>query len=100
MRLGHVRAVDLDGAAGRADQPADDLEKGGLAAAAGAEQRYQLPLLEIETDVFDRDERRVLGAPEGLMNVLEVPKRNRGGAGPPLCILCRFDLNGSRPLSA
>ena len=79
LRFFDVAAVDLDRAARRRHQPADDLEKGRLAAAARAQQRHQPAGREVEGDILDRDQRRPPGLGEGLMDILEVPEWKGAG---------------------
>jgi len=53
--------------------------------------------LQIERNVLDRNEWRLPRAFEGLMDVLEMSERNRGGVSPPLRIYLSLALNGLLP---
>jgi hypothetical protein len=79
LRLPDIAAVDLDRAARSRHQPADNLEKGRLAATARAEQRHQPAGREVEGDILDRDKRRPPGLGKGLMDILEVPEWKGAG---------------------
>ena len=64
--LGDVRAVDGDGAGGRAVEAGDEAEQGGLAAAGGADEDDELAVGDLERDVADD-----LGGAEGSGDVAE-----------------------------
>ncbi len=53
--------------------------------------------LKIERDILDRNEWWLPGALEGLMNILKMPERNRGGVRPPLRIYLSVALNNLLP---
>ena len=64
---GGVHLVDHHRPAVGLLQAADDAQQGGLATAAGAEQRGQLTALDVEGDVLERDEvAEALGDAAGL----------------------------------
>ena len=72
-RLGDLLAVDPGFAAGRRHEAGNDGENGRLAAARGADQRYELAGLHVETDVLDGDHLVVVGA-EDDAHVADVDK--------------------------
>jgi hypothetical protein len=56
--------------------------------------------LQIERDVFKRNERTLPGSPEGLVYILETTEWNRGGLVPPPRIDLCSRLNIELPLKA
>src|SRR6185437_12765373 len=53
-KLGDVLAVELDGARGRREESADQVEEGGLAGAVRSDDRAHLALRHVERDVAHR----------------------------------------------
>ena len=86
LRFGNITPIDLNRPARGGNQTGNNLEKRRFSAAARPQQGNQVSGLQIERNVLDRNKWRLPGALEGLMDVLEMPERNRGGVGPPLRI--------------
>ena len=61
-----VLAIDQHMAAGRGDDPADDVDEGRLAGAVGAEQRQYLTLADVEVDALQRLDAIGIGLPQPL----------------------------------
>src|SRR5262245_52381863 len=55
-RLGHIDAVEQDLTVGGLLEPGEHAQRGGLAAARGAEQGEELARLDLEVDAVDRSD--------------------------------------------
>src|SRR3990172_8425132 len=76
-------ALEPDLAAGRADEPPDGVEEGGLPGAVATDEADDLPALHAEADVGERGE-----AAEGHGEVLHLQQRH-GGQMIPYCVYRR-----------
>ncbi len=97
LRFGDIAPIDLNCPARGRNQASYNLEKRCLPAAARPQQSDQMSCLKIERDILDRNEWWLPGALEGLMNILKMPERNRGGVRPPLRIYLSVALNNLLP---
>lgn len=97
LRFGDIAPIDLNRPARGGNQTRNNLEKRRFSAAARPQQGNQVSSLQIERNVLNRNEWGLPGALEGLMDVLEMSERNRGGVCPPLRIYLSVALNGVLP---
>ena len=86
LRFGNVTPIDLNRPARSGYQTGNNLEKRRFSTAARPQQGNKVSNLQIERNVLNRNKWGLPGALEGLMDVLEMSERNRGGVSPSLRI--------------